>query len=73
MSSPGLEGRINEYGYFIFDEYGNKIERPLRVAISTYQTYYTESQFTDFIERAKAAADPYLYISRRGVPKLEGQ
>jgi len=68
-ASPGMEGRINEYGYFIYDQYGNKIERPLRVAISTYQTYYTDSQFIAFIEQAKAADDPYMYISRIGVPK----
>ena len=70
-ASPGLEGRINEYGYFIFDQYGNKIDNPLRVAISPYQTYYTKSQFIGFIEQAKAADDPYLYISRRGAPKPE--
>ena len=70
-TSPSMEGRINEYGYFIFDQYGNKVERPLRVAISTYQTYYTESQFIQFIEWAKADSDPYMYISRRGVPKIE--
>ena len=70
-ASPAMAGRINEYGYFIYDQYGNKVERPLRVAISTYQTYYTESQFTQFIERAKASDDPYMFISRRGVPKPE--
>jgi len=68
-ASPAMENRINAYGYFIYDQYGNEIERPLRVALSTYQTYYSDSQFIEFIERAKAADDPYQYISRRGVPK----
>jgi len=70
-ASPAMEGRINEYGYFIYDQEGNLVENPLRVAISPYQTYYTQSQFTAFIERAKAADDPYQFISRRGVPEVQ--
>ncbi len=68
-ANPAVDGRINEYGYYIFDQYGNPVDRPLRVAISVYQTYYTQSQFTQFIERAKTSDDPYQYISRRGVPE----
>lgn len=67
-ATPAYEGRINEYGYFIKDQYGNPIDRPMRVALSTYQTYYTQNQFLTFIEQAKASDDPYQYISRRGVP-----
>lgn len=68
-ANPAIKDRINEYGYYIFDQYGNPVDRPLRVAISVYQTYYTQSQFTQFIERAKASDDPYQFISRRGVPE----
>ena len=60
---PSLEGRIDKYGYY------TDTERPLRVAITTYGTYYTQAQFIQFIERAKASGDPYKYISRRGVPE----
>jgi len=65
-ANPAIDGRINEYGYYIIDQYGKPVERPLRVALSVYQTYYTESQFTTFIQRAKTTSDPYFYISRRG-------
>ena len=65
-ANPALEGRINQFGYYVIDQYGNEVERPLRVALSVYQTYYTQSQFMQFIERAKASEDPYLFISRRG-------
>lgn len=65
-ANPMLEGRINEYGYYIKDEHGNPVDRPLRVAISAYQTYYTQSQFTQFIELAKTTTDPYYYISHSG-------
>ena len=61
---PALEGRIDQFGYY------TDSERPLRVAISTYTTYYTEAQITQFVERAKVAEDPYQYISRRGVPEV---
>jgi len=60
---PALEGRIDKYGYY------TDTDRPLRVAITTYGTYYTQAQFLQFIELAKASGDPYRYISRRGVPK----
>ncbi len=65
-ANPAIDGRINEYGYYVKDQNGQSIDKPLRVALSVYQTYYTESQFTQFIQRAKTTADPYFYISRRG-------
>jgi len=60
---PALAGRIDTYGYY------TDRERPLRVAITTYGTYYTHAQVIAFIDRAKAADDPYQYISRKGIPK----
>ncbi len=59
---PALEGRIDKFGYY------TDTDRPLRVAITSYATYYTQTQFMQFIERAKTSGDPYGYISRRGVP-----
>lgn len=63
---PALVGRIDKYGYY------TDTERPMRVAITTYSTYYTHSEITQFVERAKASEDPYQYISRRGVPQSDG-
>ena len=57
---PGLEGRIDKYGYY------TDTERPLRVALSRYSTYYTNSQIITFIASAKASSDVYHYISSRG-------
>ena len=59
---PALEGRIDTYGYY------TDTEQPLRVAITTYGTYYTQAQFLLFIDNAKASGNVYRYISRRGVP-----
>jgi len=59
---PALEGRIDQFGYY------TDTERPLRVAITTYITYYSLPELEEFMQRAKASADPYWYISRRGVP-----
>ena len=58
---PALQGRIDKFGYY------TDTERPLRVAITAYMTYYTQSQIVQFVERAQASQDPYQYISRRGV------
>ncbi|MFC2006489.1 hypothetical protein ACFLVG_06040, partial [Chloroflexota bacterium] len=62
---PALEGRIDKYGYY------TDMERPMRVAITAYATYYTQAQFMQFVERAKASKDPYKFISRRGVPESQ--
>ncbi|MFC1954888.1 hypothetical protein ACFLVZ_03615, partial [Chloroflexota bacterium] len=61
---PGLEGRIDSYGYYV------DTPQPLRVAITTYGTYYTQAQFIQFIDQALASDDPYKHISRRGVPEI---
>lgn len=61
-ANPALEGRIDKYGYY------TDTERPLRVALSAYGTYFTTTDLERFLARAKAADDPYRYISRGGVP-----
>ncbi|MBT4511683.1 MAG: hypothetical protein HOC20_05685, partial [Chloroflexi bacterium] len=57
---PGLEGRIDQYGYFT--DPGSS----MRVALSTYGTHYYQQQALDFVAAAKASTDTYQYISRRG-------
>lgn len=59
---PSIKGRIDKYGYYTDQE------RPSRVALSCYGTYYTLAEVIDFVQKAKASADPYQYISRGGVP-----
>jgi hypothetical protein len=59
---PGIKGRIDKWGYY------TDVERPSRVALSVYGTHYTQADILDFIKKAKAAPDPYHYISRGGVP-----
>jgi len=60
-SYPGLKGRIDAYGYY------TDTPQPLRVALTTYGTYYTQAQFLMFIDNALASKDVYKYISRRGI------
>lgn len=67
-ATPALEGRINEYGYYVKDMDGNVVTAPMRVALRHYQTHSTQTEFMDSIERAKASDDPYQYISRIGNP-----
>lgn len=62
---PSIKGRIDRYGYY------TDTERPSRVALSTYGTYYTQAEIIEFVKRAKAATDIYQYISRGGVPTPE--
>jgi hypothetical protein len=59
---PTIKGRIDKYGYY------TDVERPSRVALSCYGTYYTHAEILDFVKKAKASNDPYQYISRGGVP-----
>ena len=59
---PALRGRIDKYGYYTDQE------RPLRVAISTYFTYYTQADLREIAARVRASDDPYHMISRRGFP-----
>jgi hypothetical protein len=59
---PSIKGRIDKWGYY------TDVERPSRVALSCYGTYYTQADIIEFVKKAKAAADPYQYISRGGVP-----
>ena len=63
LAFPGVKGRIDKYGYY------TDRQQPLRVAITPYTTYYTNGELEDFLARAKAAEDPYQYISRRGAPE----
>ena len=57
---PSLVGRIDTYGYYV------DRDPPLRVALSTYYTYATLTQMTQFLALADQHRDPYLYISRAG-------
>jgi hypothetical protein len=59
---PGIKGRIDRYGYY------TDTERPSRVALSNYGTYYTFAEAVQFIENARESFDPYYYISRGGIP-----
>ena len=58
---PALRDRIDKYGYY------TDRERPMRVALSTYYTYFTISDLITFTEQVLEAEDPYHYISRRGI------
>ena len=62
LAIPGIKGRIDKYGYY------TDSERPSRVALSNYGNYYTFAEALQFVESAKKAFDPYLFISRGGVP-----
>ena len=62
---PGLEGRIDKYGYY------TDTTKPLRVALSSYGTYYTNSQLITFVASAKASSDVYHYFSSRGAFKSQ--
>ncbi len=56
---PSLKGRIDKYGYY------TDSDRPLRVAISAYTTYYTYAEAAQFLDKAKASGNVYLYISKQ--------
>ena len=58
---PALRGRIDQYGYY------TDRERPMRVALSTYLTYFAQSDLLRFIELVRDSSDPYAFISQRGV------
>lgn len=64
---PGLEGRIDRFGYY------TDTERPVRVALSNYGTYSTNGELFSFLETAKTWDDPFYFISRGGVPLPEPQ
>lgn len=64
---PALRGRIDKFGYYTDQE------RPMRVAISTYFTYYTQADLREIVGRVREADDPYQTISRRGYPSQEEQ
>ena len=55
-----VKGRIDKYGYY------KDSERPSRVALTCYGTYYTHSDVVDLIKAAKVSPDPYQFISRAG-------
>ena len=58
---PALRGRIDAYGYY------TDRERPMRVALSTYLTYFAKSDLLRFIELLRESSDPYAFISQRGI------
>lgn len=57
---PGLQGRIDKYGYYTDQE------QPLRVALSTYYAYPDPTTLVQFIELVRAQEDPYAFISSGG-------
>lgn len=56
---PALRGEIDEFGYY-FDQ-------PLRVALSTYYTYFAPADLLQFLALVNQAEDPLQFISNRGV------
>ncbi len=58
---PALRGRIDQFGYY------TDRERPMRVALSTYYTYYARSDLAHIVEAVRAADDPIQLISKRGL------
>ena len=65
-SLPGLRGRIDKYGYY------KDRERPVRVALSNYFTYFSRNDLKTFFQSTLAAPDPYEHIARRGRPRPTG-
>jgi hypothetical protein len=58
---PALRGRIDQFGYYTDQE------RPMRVALSTYYTYYARSDLARIADAVRAADDPLQLIAKRGV------
>jgi hypothetical protein len=61
LTSPGLRGRIDKYGYFTDREVGSS-----RVAVSPYYVYFSESELRFIMQTVRTAVDPYHAISSRG-------
>jgi len=57
---PSLEGRIDRFGYY------TDREQPLRVALSTYFTYFARTDLVEFLGRMEGEDDPLGFISRGG-------
>ena len=60
-ASPSLRRRIDKYGYFTDRESS-------RVSISPYYVYFSQQALKIFVDRTRAAPDPYYFISRKGLP-----
>jgi hypothetical protein len=60
LAYPGLKGRIDKYGYY------TDTDRPSRVAISTYGSYYSKSDLVVYINQGVASDDVYQYYSLGG-------
>ena len=60
LALPGVKGRIDKFGYY------TDRERPVRVALSNYGSYYTYPEAVSFVSNAKKSGDPYGFISRSG-------
>lgn len=60
---PGLAGRIDRFGYY------TDREQPLRVALSTYFTYFARTDLIEFLGRMEGEDDPLGFISRGGGEK----
>jgi hypothetical protein len=65
LAYPALRGRIDKYGYY------TDRERPMRVALSNYFSYFAQSDLLPLAERVREAADPYGYISSKGAGEPE--
>ncbi len=61
LTSPGLRGRIDKYGYFTDRQGGSS-----RVAVSPYFVYFSESELNFVMEIVRSSPDPYRTISSRG-------
>ena len=60
LALPGVKGRIDKYGYY------TDRERPIRVALSNYGTYYTYAEAVSFVRNALKSGDPHYFISKAG-------
>jgi len=68
MSLSICSGRFLLYGEeLMHNGYYTDRERPVRVALSTYLTYFAQSDLLRFIELLRESSDPYAFISQRGV------
>lgn len=65
LAYPALRGRIDKYGYY------TDRERPMRVALSNYFSYFAQADLLPLVEQVRQAADPYGYISSKGAGEPE--
>ena len=63
LALPGVKGRIDKYGYY------TDRERPIRVALSNYGSYYTYAEAASFVKNAIKSGDPHYFIAKSGRTK----